>query len=41
MEFLGLTWLFSLISELRKLFLRDFVTNILFLYFFTLQYNKN
>jgi len=40
MEFLGLAWLFRLISEPRRLFLRYFVTNFLFLYFFTLQYIK-
>ena len=40
MEFLGLAWLFRLISEPRRLFLRYFVTNSLFLYFFTLQYIK-
>ena len=40
MEFLGLAWLFRLISEPRRLFLRYFITNSLFLYFFTLQYIK-
>jgi len=40
MEFLGLAWLFRLISEPRRLFFRYFVTNSLFLYFFTLQYIK-
>ena len=40
MEFLGLAWLFRLISEPRRLFLRYFITNSLFLYFFTLQYVK-
>jgi len=40
MEFLGLAWLFRLISEPRRLFLRYFVTNSLFLFFFTLQYIK-
>jgi N-acetylglucosaminyldiphosphoundecaprenol N-acetyl-beta-D-mannosaminyltransferase len=40
MEFLGLAWLFRLISEPRRLFLRYLVTNSLFLYFFTLQYIK-
>ena len=40
MEFLGLAWLFRLISEPRRLFFRYFITNSLFLYFFTLQYVK-
>ena len=40
MEFLGLAWLFRLISEPKRLFLRYFVTNSLFLFFFTLQYIK-
>lgn len=40
MEFLGLAWLFRLISEPRRLFLRYLVTNSLFIYFFTLQYIK-
>jgi N-acetylglucosaminyldiphosphoundecaprenol N-acetyl-beta-D-mannosaminyltransferase len=40
MEFIGLAWLFRLISEPRRLFLRYFITNTLFLYFFTIQYIK-
>jgi len=40
MEFLGLAWLFRLISEPRRLFLRYLITNSLFLYLFTLQYIK-
>ena len=39
-EFLGLAWLFRLISEPRRLFFRYFITNTLFLYFFTIQYIK-
>jgi N-acetylglucosaminyldiphosphoundecaprenol N-acetyl-beta-D-mannosaminyltransferase len=40
MELIGLAWLFRLISEPRRLFLRYFITNSLFLYFFTIQYIK-
>ncbi len=40
LEYLGLAWLFRLISEPRRLFFRYLITNSLFLYFFTLQYFK-
>ena len=40
MEFLGLAWLFRLISEPRRLFMRYLITNSLFLYFFIIQYIK-
>jgi N-acetylglucosaminyldiphosphoundecaprenol N-acetyl-beta-D-mannosaminyltransferase len=37
MEFLGLAWLFRLLSEPRRLFWRYFVTNILFIVLFFFQ----
>ena len=40
MEYLGLAWLFRLISEPRRLFMRYFITNTLFIYFFSIQYIK-
>ena len=40
MEHLGLAWLFRLISEPRRLFMRYFITNTLFIYFFSIQYIK-
>lgn len=40
MENLGLAWLFRLISEPRRLFMRYFITNTLFIYFFSIQYIK-
>ena len=40
LEYIGLAWLFRLISEPRRLFLRYFITNSLFIYFFTIQYIK-
>ena len=40
MEFIGLAWLFRLISEPRRLFMRYFITNTLFIYFFSIQFVK-
>jgi N-acetylglucosaminyldiphosphoundecaprenol N-acetyl-beta-D-mannosaminyltransferase len=37
MEFLGLAWLFRLLSEPRRLFWRYFVTNTLFIILFFFQ----
>ena len=44
MEFLGLAWLFRLLSEPRRLFWRYFITNTLFIFLFFFQIiglNKN
>ncbi len=40
MEHFGLAWLYRLLSEPKRLFLRYLITNSIFLFFFTIQYIK-